>query len=293
MVWEYVMIIIATVLFSIQFLFTKKYQLCVGTGKEASFFHNSISPITFALILLIYSGFRIEFTWYAFILALCGVGVSIGLVMFGLKALSIGTVSNYSLYLLSGGMIVPVIYGAIMGEPFGVWKIISIVCVIIAIVIKFNFKEKVNFRTYLLLFTIFILNGLSGVISSLHQKDVFELGLSVSAHSFTMLKLFMSSIVGVILFSIVAIKKRNELKIKPFVKAIPWSIAEGICNGVGNFLLLIALLKIDASMQYPIVTGGCIFLSAIFPLIIYKEKPNLRGWISVSFAIIGAVIIIF
>ncbi|MBO5223294.1 MAG: hypothetical protein J6C23_02115 [Clostridia bacterium] len=293
MVLEYCLIIIATVLFSVQFLFTKKYQLCLGTGAEASFFHKAISPITFGLILLIYSGFRIEITWYALVLALCGVGVSVGLAILGLKALGMGTISNYSLYLLSGGMIIPVVYGAIMGEPFGLWKIISIICVVLAIAVKFDFKEKTDFKTYLLLFAIFILNGLSGVISSMHQKDVFGLGLSVSAHSFTMLKLFIGSLVGIIVFAIIAIKKRKELKIQPFLKAIPWSIAEGVCNGVANFLLLLALLKIDASMQYPIVTGGSIFLSAILPFIIYKEKPDLRGWIAVAFAITGTVVMIF
>lgn len=293
MVLEYFLIIIATVLFSVQFLFTKKYQLCLGTGVEASFFHKAISPITFALILLVYSGFRIEITWYALVLALCGVGVSLGLVILGLKALSMGTISNYSLYLLSGGMIVPVVYGAIMGEPFGVWKIVSIACVVLAILVKFDFKEKMNLKKYVFLLVIFLLNGLSGVISSMHQKDVFGLGLSVSAHSFTMLKLFIGAIIGAVVFTVIAIKKRKELSVKPFLKAIPWSVAEGVCNGVANFLLLLALLKIDASMQYPIVTGGSIFLSAILPFIIYKEKPDVRGWISVAFAVTGTVVMIF
>ena len=157
----------------------------------------------------------------------------------------------------------------------------------------FHFKEKLDFKSYVFLVGLFILNGLSGVIATIHSKDVLGLGLSVTPQSFSIVNLFLGSIVGFILFAIVAIKNRKQMQIKPFLKAIPWSVAEGICNGLGNFLLLIALLKVDPSMQYPIVTGGCIFLSAILPLIIYKEKISAKGWVSVALAVIGSIVIIF
>ncbi|MBE5732269.1 MAG: hypothetical protein E7353_04450 [Clostridiales bacterium] len=293
MVLEYFLIIIATFLFSIQFIFTKKYQLCVGTGFDASFFQKAISPIAFGIILLIYSGFQVQFTWFSLVMSSCNVVINLVLTLFSLKALSKGTISNYSLYLLGGGMVIPVIFGACIGEDFGVWKILSIVCIVVAILIKFNFKEKVGIGTYLCFIMLFVLNGLIGIVSSIHQKDVFGVGLSVSSQSYTIANLFLGSIVGFVLFSLVAIKKRKQIQFKPFLKSTPWAILGGVCNGVGNFLLLLALLKVDSSMQYPIVTGGTIFLSAILPLIIYREKLNLKSWISVAFALIGAVIIIF
>jgi drug/metabolite transporter (DMT)-like permease len=293
MVLEYFLIVIATFLFSIQFIFTKKYQLCVGTGLEASFFQKMISPIAFGVILLIYSGFQVQFTWFSILIASCSAIIGVIMTLFTLRALSKGTISNYSLYLLGGGMVIPVIFGACIGEDFGVWKILSIVCIVVAILIKFNFKEKVSIGTYVCFIMLFVLNGLVGVVSSIHQKDIYNTGLAVSSHSYMITNLFLGAIMGVVLFIIVAIKKRKEIKFKSFIKATPWTVLEGLCNGVGNFLLLLALLKVDSSMQYPIVTGGTIFLSAIFPLIIYKEKLNLKSWISVAFALIGAVIIIF
>ena len=298
MVLEYFFIIFATVLFSVQFLFTKKYQLCVGSGNAASFFHKGVAPISFAIILTIYSfitipGFKLEVTWFTLLLSLFSLGVSLTLSVISLKVLAKGSIANYGLYLLSGGMIVPVVFGFFIGDNFGWWKILSILCILGAILVKFNFKEKLDLKSYLFLVGLFVLNGLSGVISTIHSQDVFGLGLSVTPQSFSIVNLLLGSVVGFILFAITAIKNRKEMQIKPFLKAIPWSVAEGICNGLGNFLLLIALLKVDASMQYPIVTGGCIFLSAILPFIIYKEKMSVKGWISVALAVVGSIIIIF
>ena len=141
MVLEYFLIVIATFLFSIQFIFTKKYQLCVGTGLEASFFQKMISPIAFGVILLIYSGFQVQFTWFSLLIAACSAIIGVIMTLFTLRALSKGTISNYSLYLLGGGMVIPVIFGACVGEDFGVWKILSIVCILVAILLMFNFKE--------------------------------------------------------------------------------------------------------------------------------------------------------
>lgn len=293
MILEYFLIVVATFLFSIQFIFTKKYQLCVGAGIEASFFQKAISPIIFGLILLIYSGFKVEFTWFSLLMSSCNVVINLALTLYTLKALSKGSISNYSLYLLGGGMVIPVIFGACIGESFGVWKILSIACIVVAILIKFDFKEKANFGAFVCFIMLFVLNGLVGVVSSIHQKDVFGVGLSVSSHSYTIANLFLGAIVGAILFIAIAVKKRKEIQLKPFLKSTPWAVLGGLCNGVGNFLLLLALLKVDASMQYPIVTGGTIFLSAILPLIIYKERLNVKGWVSVALAVVGAIIIIF
>ncbi len=292
MILEYFLIIIATILFSIQFLFTKKYQLCVGTGFDASFFQKAISPIAFGIILLIYAGFKVEVTWFSLLMSSCNVAINLVLTLFSLKALSKGSISNYSLYLLGGGMVIPVIFGACIGESFGLWKILSIVCIVVAILIKFNFKEKVDIRMYLCFIMLFALNGLVGVVSAIHQRDVFGVGLSVSSQSYTIVNLFLGAIVGAVLFTAVAIKKRKEIRLNSFVKAIPWTVFGGLCNGVGNFLLLLALLKVETSMQYPIVTGGTIFLSAILPFIIYKERLDLKGWISVALAVMGTIIII-
>ena len=64
------------------------------------------------------------------------------------------------------------------------------------------------------------------------------------------------------------------------------------CSGIGNLLCLIALKTLDASVQYPIITGGVMVFSTIIS-IIRKEKPSVRTLISTAIAFISTVLIMF
>ena len=153
-------------MFSVQFLFTKQYQLKAGADINASFFHKMTSPILLILALFIYNGFRFEFASYSLILALLNGIIMVSISIFSIRALSKGSISNYSLYLLSGGMVLPVLYGVFTGDSFGVFKISSILIILVAVFIKYDKKEKANLSTYICFFMLFIFNGLVGIISS-------------------------------------------------------------------------------------------------------------------------------
>lgn len=290
---EYLLIITATVMFSVQFLFTKKYQLKAGADISASFFHKGISPLLLILALFIYNGFKFEFTSYSFFLALINAIIMLANSVFSISALAKGSISNYSLYLLSGGMVLPVIYGAFTGDSFGVFKIISILFILIGIFIKYDKNEKASIGAYICFIMLFILNGLIGIISSLHQRNPFSY-ITISSVGFSMLSCSLAMILGIFCFAIHrAINKAEKAPLSNYIKASPFSIIDGLINGIANLLLLIALLKIEPSAQYPIVAGGCIFLSALFGFIVYKEKPNKKGLIAITCAIIGSILIIF
>lgn len=291
---EYFFILIATLLFSVQFIFTKKYQLSAGTDIEASFFHKAISPIAFGVILFFYNRCRIEFTWFSFSLALVNAFISNIITIFSIRALSRGSVANYSLYLLSGGMVLPITYGALFcGDSFGVWKILSIILILSAIAVKFDTKEKADKQAFLCFAALFLLNGAVGVVSSVHQGEVFQTE-KVSSVGFMLLTNLLTVVIGWIAVGACRLKNlKGDTLRRKYLNAVPWTMADGICNGVANLLLLIALLSIEPSLQYPMVTGGSIFLSALFGLLFYKEKPSAKGWLAVLLAVTGTVIIIF
>ena len=91
-----------------------------------------------------YNGFKFEFTSYSFFLALINAIIMLANSVFSISALAKGSISNYSLYLLSGGMVLPVIYGAFTGDSFGAFKIISILFILIGIFIKYDKKSNNN-----------------------------------------------------------------------------------------------------------------------------------------------------
>ena len=288
---EYLLIITATILFSIQFLFTKKYQLSVGEGSDSAFFHRAVSPLLLIFLLLVYNGFKIEFSLFSTLMAVAQALVMVLLSIITMKALSRGSVYNYSLYLLSGGMVIPVIYGALTGDNFGIWKIFSIVVILLCVALKYNPKEKVKKSTYFLFFGVFLLNGLAGVIATAHQQNFFN-AKTVSSVGFSILTSVLSCVFGGIAFLINRKSLETKPPIKKYFKGAVWALIDGFINGTANLLLLIALLKTQPSNQYPIVTGGSIFLSALLGYVVYKEKLSKKGLAIMVLAIIGSILIV-
>ena len=65
----------------------------------------------------------------------------------------------------------------------------------------------------------------------------------------------------------------------------------GIFCGVGNLLLLIALKYVNASVQYPIVTGGTMIMSTVICLL-RKEKLTKRDVVATLLAFTATILII-
>ena len=57
-------------------------------------------------------------------------------------------------------------------------------------------------------------------------------------------------------------------------------------NRIANLLLLIALMHLPASVQYPMVTGGVMIVSTAI-CFFGKKKPSKKELISVSLAFLG------
>ena len=140
----YLLITTASLLFSIQFVFTKKYQTAAGADLKATFLYNAISPIGFAIVVLIMEKCKVDFTFFSFLLAMAWAIFCNAITYFSIKALSLGSISNYSLFLMAGGMMLPTVYGAFFGDSFGIFKILGISLVLFAVLMRINLKEKAD-----------------------------------------------------------------------------------------------------------------------------------------------------
>ena len=61
----------------------------------------------------------------------------------------------------------------------------------------------------------------------------------------------------------------------------------------GNFLQLLAADKVPASVQFPLVSGGVIVLSALVSVLFFKEKISKKEWISVAGAFVSTFLFAF
>ena len=62
---------------------------------------------------------------------------------------------------------------------------------------------------------------------------------------------------------LVLLSLQKDKKLSLQKKSIGFAVGFSVVNTVGNLLLLIALLHLPASIQYPIVTGGTIAFAVI------------------------------
>ena len=61
---------------------------------------------------------------------------------------------------------------------------------------------------------------------------------------------------------------------------------------VANYMLLIALAVLPASVQYPFVTGGTMIVSTVISLIC-RQKPSWRELVSVGLSFAGVLVLVF
>lgn len=306
--WQYyIMVVLATVLYSIQFVFTKCYQ----KEKGASFFYStifsSIACFVSVPFFLILSKGKVEFTWFSFFIASLFALDCILCTVFGAKTLSKANLSVYSLFLMLGGMLLPFIYGFTIGEKLTVFKGIAVLCVLGAMLCTLQKEEgkKLDFGTVICFILIFITNGLSGVLTYIHQRSTVEI---VSSSGFLFLcnatQFILSALLvfGIYLYGkaknpkLLEMKKSGEEQEKSNKKS--WLIAVGsivgymIVHSIAMLCTTISAKYVDAGVQSTIVTGGCMVMSALFGLL-FGEKITKKTAVSLLLAVMGTLCIIF
>lgn len=120
---------------------------------------------------------------------------------------------------------------------------------------------------------------MSGVLAKYYTAAPFE---KVSAAGYSILICLCTAAIAVVLLFVLPREKTKT--------STPASLGIGILSGAGNklanYLLIIALLHVDASVQYPMVTGGVMIVSTLISYL-GPKKPTRRDVVSVIFGFAG------
>lgn len=284
----YALIFAATVLFGLQFFFNRLYQRSEGDGISSAMIFTFLNASVCAAEMFCLNRFVFSFSPFSMGVALlCGLN-NILYAYSSVKALGRADLATFSLFAMLGGMILPFIGGIIFwNEKITALKIICCLLIIFALWLGTDrgSGRKGAAKYYIM---IFVFNGMSGILSKLHQSGdghVTEQGYMLLSSICAM------AISGAVLFYLAVIKKQKIALSKPG-RSIPSVAVYSVISGIGNLLLLIALGHVDASVQYPFVTGGTIVVSAIISAII-GEKPGVRKLIAIAVAFTATLILIF
>ena len=279
----YLMIIVSVCLFSTQFLLNNEYRKENGNTFNSSLKFSLYASISGFIALAIINKFHFEISLFSALVAAVYSLVCIALAYSSIKAFTYANLSVYSVFSMIGGMLLPFVYGILCGEEFKLIRVVCCLLIAVCVTLALNKTEhsKKAVKYYI---AVFILNGMVGVISKFHQSFT---EICVDSGSFMMLtKIF------AFVFSVILILMQKEKNFAVSKKAGLFAVLYSVVNSIGNLFLLMALLHIPASVQYPIVTGGTIVISTLIGLI-RREKITKREILAAVVAFFATVFMAF
>lgn len=288
----YAIIVLSTLLFGCCFTINDVYRRRNGETVKASLRFSFFGAAGGILVLLAVNGVSFEFTWFSFIMAMLSSINGLLFTFCGFKALGSINLSLYSLYSMLGGAVLPFLQGILFyGEKLTIAKILCLVFVVAALFMTVNGNRPRGGTIYYV--GIFILNGMSGVLSKLFTSSAYP---KTSVSGYSLLTACCGFLLNGLILLVLFINKESKTEkvgeekndaatgLSPL--SVCLSVGGGVLNNIANFLLVLALVHVDASCQYPLVTGGVIIVSTAV-CFLKKEKPSKREIISVILAFIG------
>ncbi len=305
MTTDYIILVLAVFCFAAQFAFTKVYEKNVRQTLVTSLVMLVATSLIGMLIYLFVGGFKVQITAFSFAWALAMGVVMIPYYMIGIKVLSLGSLAVYSMFMMLGGMLVPFFYGIIfLEESVQPTKAIGCVLLTVFIVLQAISQQSSEEETspnkcrrkcwfFILCLLIFFINGMTGVIAKAHQigpNPIDEISFTVISCAIT------AAISGVmLLFALLFGKREKRVAAKGSLTrpALLAMAAIGAAAYTGNFLHLKAAVSVPASVQFPLVSGGVIVISALVSAFVFREKLAKMEWISIVGAFLATFLFAF
>lgn len=288
---QYMMLTSAALLLAMDFAMNKIYQKLRGTSPKASLFFNSVLGLATAIIFFALNNFRLSLSPYSAFSAMLMSALVMSYNIMGFRILKQGSMAIYSLFLMTGGMVLPYLWGLIfLNESFSAVRTIGLIIIIGGVFLSNFSGEKINIKQICMCLAVFVLNGLVSIISKMHQIEMNY--QCVSTIEFVILGgIFKFFIAG---FLFLAFKNRDVQRSEKnnFSKSLIVIILSAVIGGTSYFLQLYGAKSLPATVLYPFVTGGSIVFSALTGALLFKEKLSRKLIISVVLCFVGTVMFI-
>ncbi len=283
---SYVLLIISAILLAVNFVINKIYQKSEGASVESGLKFNMISALFTVIIFSIINKFNFEFNGFSFFMAFITSFCTVTYTIIGFKIIKEGQVSLYTFFLMTGGMVIPYIWGVLfLNEHIDLQRIVGLLVIIISVFLVNPGTKKMGGKTSLMCIGVFFLNGFVSVFSKIHQISP----IAVSSSKFIVLGGIIKFICCFALYLLLAKQSRKGTpKVDKSFKSVIWIIfVSAFISGLSYLLQLLGAKEIDATVLYTIITGGSIFFTTIAGWICFKEKPTKKRVFSVIMCFVG------
>lgn len=284
---DYLLILVADLLFASQFLMTKLYSSRNSQSALTSFAFSFGSEFVILLYMAAFSGFVIVFTPFSLGLAAVTAVIMISVSYCGIAALNYINLSLYSVFMMLGGMLLPSIFGIIWAdEALTLGKVLSAVLILGALILgteKGTAAKKGAVKYYILCF---MLNGLNGVVAKTHT--MYPQMNTSSSNFITLTSLCICAFTAVILL----FDRKKAVVLFKDGKNLGCMAGYAVVHGIAQLLSLLLLEKLPVSLQQPMITGGVLAFSFLISVIM-REKQSKKSIISFILAILAMLAVAF
>ena len=282
----YLLLFLSTLLMSAQFAASKLYQSKNGSAIKTSLLFTALSGLFNGAIFFCIGGFSISVTPFSLICAAGVAALCLGYNLIGFRIFELGSFSVYTMFLMLGGMLLPFLYGMIflgdsagLGLPALICRVTGVMLLTCSLALscigKLRAKEQRSRLFIPLCILVFVMNGFVSIISKLHQ---IEPAAAVDPIGFVFLSNTLNGLASGIILLILCVRSSSKPELaKDFHirQLILLTACCGAFNGSAYLLqLIVASSALPASVQYPILTGGSVVLSAIIGRLFFGEKPD-------------------
>jgi len=281
------LLLLMALLYSLQSLFCRIYTDAQQGG----------GAIQFAVF---YSAFAGICTMAAngFAYAPSGVTLALGLVnamvllVYNIAMLKCGTLGSYAFMMicvLSGGILVPMVYDALyLGFVFSPLQLFAIALILAAFVVMNldGVGEKKNPRYLLLCALLFAVNGLYGVIMNLQQNM-----MQFTQRSEMIITTFLGMAILTGAYEMLFARKSFMEGYRMPRRAVLPMLLSALSATLAVNLLMYLMKSVNLTLLSVIDNGGVMVLSAIYAFVIFKEKPNAKTVLGILMACVSVILL--
>lgn len=291
---DYLLLAAAAVLLAFDFCCNKLYQQKAGSGMEAGLRYNMfvglLTGVIFAGIHFLTGEEGRIFTGFSLLLASAMAIFAAAYLLIGFKMLKAGMMASYTLFLMTGGMTLPYIWGIFaLNEKVSVFRIVGLM-LIFGGVFCANFRKEKSSAKYLAMgILVFCLNGMVSIVSKMHQVE--QIRETVTSASFVLLSGMVKAVVCAVI--LLVLHKSGKQKKEPerkcgFSGQTIWIMAaSALIGGMSYLFQLVGAKNLPATVLYPIITGGAIVGTAAAGRIFFEEKIEKMTLIGIVLCFIG------
>lgn len=280
---------LAILAFALQNMACKGYTKANGTGPRGLAWLTMLSMLMICIVLGATGTIRSMPTgawWLCAAFGLCFVATFLSMNL----AMARGPL-GHTVLLVNSSMLIPVAAGLLIWhETLTLAKGAGILLVVAVLYLSARPGSSNTWRGSIgwLLLSLGAMLG-NGVLALLQRAMAADFP-GVTAGTFTLWSSAVSAIACVPVLVAEALTKRHENDV-PVRAILPYALGIGLGTAGGNSLTVLALTALPSVVLFPVRQGGLILLMWLLGLLVYGEKPDRRGILTLVLGLAGIVLL--